>query len=241
DLEGRGAKKIKEAYKELQNKQSFSTVMKKYTEGLSDSEDDGIRYFSPTVNMDKVIQEELIKLKKDGDVSKPFMASRVWYIIKRLGKDSYPSKETLKRNALVTTRKPSFFIEELKEKYGAKEYPQHFLNGRDEILFLVGTKAYYTEDLKRYVKEYGYSYSSESYDQFFIHLLLEKYKAELDSNRYQELIDDFYFMQIHNPLEMFRKEKNQADFITNLRKLVKKYKPIIPNKKYVENNPVFEE
>ncbi len=241
NLEGEGSAKIKEAYKALQKKQSFASVMKRYSEGLRGDDDDGIRYFSPALNTNKIIQEELIKLKSDGDISKPFLASGSWYIIKRLSKDTYPSKEILKRNALITTQKPSFFIEELKEKYGAKEYPQNFMNGRDEILFLIGSKAYYTEDLKQYVKEYGYNYTSESYDQFFIHLLLEKYKEELDSNRYQELIDDFYFMQVHNPLEMLKKEKKQNEFIESLRKLVKKYNPVIPNKKYVENNPVFED
>lgn len=242
DMEGKGEKKIHEAYKKLKTGVDFETVAKQYSQLLLHSEEkSSLKYFAPSINVNPIIQKELEKLKKNGAVSTPFAASGGWYIIKRLDKESYPSSKELKKSALSNARRPSFFIEELKEKYRVKEYPHHFLLDRDEILFLVESKAYYTKDLKQYAKEYGYDVTTETYDRFFNYLLVERYKEELDTLRYQRLIDDFYFFQIRNPMLMYNELQDKEKFIIDLRKLVKKYKPIIPNKKYVEHNPVFEE
>lgn len=241
DIEGDGEKKINEAYQKLKSGIDFETVAKEYSQAVDVTQKGAIKYFTPSINTNRVIQEELEKLERNGAISPPFLASGGWYILKRLSKVSCPSPEVLEKIALYTTRRASFFIEELKEKYRVKEYPHNFLTGRDEILFLVGMKAYYTKDLKKYAKEYGYDFTTETYDRFFTHLLVEKYKTELDALRYQRLIDDFYFLQIRNPMLMYKQLQDKKKFVEDLQKLVEKYKPVIPNKKYVENNPVFKE
>lgn len=242
-LEGNGEKKIREAYKKLQSGVAFEAVARAYSQARRNDESDIVKYFSPSINTNEIIQEQLEKLTKNGAISPPFSASGGWYILKRLDKENYPLTKDLRKNALKTTRKPSFFIEELKHKYKVKEYPHNFMTGKDEILFLIGKQAYYTKDLQKYAHEYGYDFTIETYDRFFNHLLVERYKKELDALRYQKLIDDFYFLQIRNPMLMYgkREEHNKEKFVEDLRQLVKKYKPVIPNKKYVENNPVFED
>ncbi|MBS9768099.1 MAG: peptidylprolyl isomerase [Flavobacteriaceae bacterium] len=234
-----GKEKINKAYKELTAGVDFTTVVKKYSEDLKSEEDNGIRYFVPSVSIDEVFEKELNKLVKDEKMSLPFFASEGWYILKRLEHNAYPSQDKLKKHALRITQKPSFFIEELKKRYNVKEYPYNFLSGKNDILFLVATKAYYSSDLEAYAKEYGYTPTIETYDYFLYHILVEKYRKELDNGRYQRLIDDFYFMQIYNPMLAY--EKGQKGFEEGLRKLVKKYNPEIQDKKYVENNPIFED
>lgn len=241
DMEGKGQEKIQEAYEKLTKGIDFKLVAEEYSQDIYKDNKDFVKYFTPSMNTNKIVQEQLQKLTENDATTKPFLAAGGWYIIKRLAKENYPSEQELKKNALYTTRKPSFFVEELKEKYNVKEYPHHFLLDRDEILFLVETKAYYTKDFREYAKKYGYDYTTETYDYFLNHLLVERYKEELDKLRYQRLIDDFYFFQIRNPMLMYNELQDKEKFIEDLRSLVKKYKPVIPNKEYVESNPVFKE
>lgn len=239
DIEGAGKEKIDKAYKLLKSGVSFSKVAKEYSESFL-SEEDGIKYFSPSINNNEIIEKELKKLTYDGALSKPFLVARGWYIIKRLGKEEYPLEKDQKEYALKAYRKPSFFIEELKERYNAQEFPHNFMTGKDEILFLIDQKAFYTKDLKKYAAEYGYNYTTDTYDKFFHHLLSDRYEKDIDTNRYKRLIDDFYYLQIINPLLAYNKGENtHDDSLKKLRQLIKKYNPIIPNTKYVENNPVF--
>lgn len=238
DMEGQGERKIKQAYKEVKSGLDFELAVAKYSEAQIEN-DNLVVYFSPAINTNGIVLEHLNKLKNNGEITEPFFASGAWYVIKRLNKEIYPSKKDLKSQALETARRPSFFMEELKEKYNVREYPYNFLSGRDEILFLVGMQPYYTKDLKTYAKEYGYDFTTETYDRFFNHLLLEEYKKELDTRSYQRLLDDFYFMQIRNPILTYNTGIDKNKFIEDLRRLVTKYKPVIPNKKYVENNPIF--
>lgn len=135
--------------------------------------------------------------------------------------------------------KYTFFPEELKIYCNVTEFPHHFLSGKNEILFLIGTKAYYTEDLKKYSKAYKYELKNRTYDTFLYHLLIGEYVKKLPTKTYQNLLDDFYFMQVYNPVLLYKQKKNDT-FVKNLRTLIKKYKPFIPKKKYVENNLVFE-
>lgn len=239
-IEGSGEVKIKAAYKMLNSGIDFETVASKYSEARTDKDDNSITYFTPSINTNKIIQKQLEKLTRNGAISKPFFAAGGWYIIKRLSKENFPSNESLKERALIATRRPSFFVEELKEKYKAQEYPYNFFTGKDELLFLVALEPYYTKDLKAYARKYGYDYTTETYDRFFNFLLVERYKRELDKERYQKLIDDFYFFQIRNPMLNYIQGAGREQEMKDLRRLVKKYKPIIPNKKYVQGNPIFE-
>ncbi len=152
---------------------------------------------------------------------------------------SSPTEDVLKQYSLIPTRKATFFIEELKQHYDVKEFPENFLVSKNNVLFVIANKPYYADDLKKYREEYGYNLNNQTYDFFLYHLLTDKYVQTLSPEDYQNLLDDFYFMQVYNPMLLYKKKKNDK-FVQNLRKLVEKYKPSIPNKKYVENNPVFE-
>ncbi|PVX50097.1 hypothetical protein C7377_1747 [Balneicella halophila] len=239
DMEGSGEPKIREAFAKLKSGKSFKLVAKEYSQPYRIDET-AVKYFVPSINSNEIILKELEKLTIDGAMSKPFFASGGWYIIKRLSKEAYPLEKNLKEHARYITRKPSFFIEELKQRYQVQEYPYNFMSGRDDILFLVSNEPFYTKDLRQYASEYGYNFTTDTYDKYLHHLLVERYKKDIDTNRYQRLIDDFYFMQVFNPMEMIGRGQNKEKFIEDLRKLVNKYNPVIPKKKYVEDNPVFE-
>ncbi len=240
DREGKGKKEIEEAYKKLQEGEDFRTVAQKYSE-LYNSEKDSLLtyYYLPSISTNDLVVSNLKELKDAASFSEPFFASKGWYILKKISWQEYPTKQNLERQILRIIRKPSFFLEELKKKYKVEEFPYNFLSGRDDVLFLIAEKPYYAKDLENYAKEYGYDITTETYGNYLSYLLAEEYKKELEGQRYERLLNDFYFM---NTIGNFMPDRQKAkeQFIKKLKQLVVKYKPIITNPKYVENNPVFE-
>ncbi len=242
DREGRGEEDIYEAYKELQEGEDFRVVARKYSERYSMEKDSlTTYYYIPAISTNEVFVKHLEELQNNNStISKPFFASKGWYILKKIAWEEYPSQQDLERETLRMIRKPSFFLDELKWKYKVEEFPYNFLSGKNEVIFLVAGKAYYEKDLDNYAKEYGYAVSTEVYDNYLSYLLVEKYKREADRHHYERLLNDFYFMSTVDSFILDRKKANDL-FVKKLKQLVMKYKPVITNSKYVENNPIFEQ
>lgn len=233
-------KKVSALKRALSDKKPFYELVQFFSEDKSLEKTKGITYYSPKIDLDVKIKQELLKLTYDGQVSPIFATYNGWYLIKRLEKKNFPTEDDLKRFALRNTRLTSFFIEDLKREYGVLEYPHHFLSGRSQILFLVDKRPFYTEDFEKYADEFGYPRTTETYDKFLNHLILDRYIKNLDKGRYQRLLDDYYFFQEQK--NNFQKEDNKREYLLkkNLKNLVEKYKPVIPNKKYVQNNWIFD-
>lgn len=240
DDENKRKGEIEEIYK-LLAKEDFTKLVERYSEYPNASSRNGKISFVQKIDMDSVLEQNLKSLGTDGSITKPFYSQGYWCIVKRLTKEKYPSEKDLLNKALNNAMNPSFFIEDMKDKYSAKEYPQHFMNGKNDILFLIANKPYYEKDLEKYAKDFGYSVSTETYDRYFNHLLLSEYVQELDPSRYQRLKDDYYFLYLQNPAMSYKKSLDKSLFLKDLKKLIVKYNPIVTEKKYVENNPAFDE
>lgn len=237
--ENQALEKVKALKKALSEKKAFDDLVSLFSEDRSLFKTKGITYFSPKIDLDSIFKSQLLKLTYDGQISPLFSTHNGWYVLKRLSKKDFPTEDDLRKFALSNTRLASFFMEDLKEEYGLIEYPYHFMSGRSQILFLVDRTPYYTEDLDNYAKEYGYDITTETYDKFLNHLLLERYVKSLDKERYQRLLDDYYFFQLKERNILKQQDKIAHIMMKNLKDLVKKYKLVIPNKRYVENNWIF--
>lgn len=238
DDENKRREEIEEIYRLVGN-ESFTELVKRYSEYPNTRE--GTVSFVQRIDMDSVLEQNLKTLEVDGDITKPFYSQGYWCIVKRLVKEKYPSEKDLLDKALNNAMSPSFFIEDMKDKYGAKEYPEHFMDGKNDILFLIAGTPYYEKDLVEYAKDFGYEVNTETYDRYFNHLLLSEYIKELEPDRYQRLKDDYYFLYLQTPTMSYKKSLDKSLFIKDLRRLIVKYNPVVTDRKYVENNPAFDE
>jgi len=91
-----GAAKINEAYAKLQEKDTFATLAKEYSEDTGSKAKGGKLNKFGTGRMVKSFEDAAFSLENEGDFSAPFRTRFGWHIVKIL-KDKYYEKDLLLR------------------------------------------------------------------------------------------------------------------------------------------------
>lgn len=165
-------------YKKIKEGQSFEELARTLSDDKTTAPQGGnIGYFGIN-QFESSFEEAAFKMKADGDISLPVESSIGWHIIKRLRKDEEIPYDRAKRKIQVDIQRDqrfnvaqSTFIEKIKTEAGYKENPTALLNFanqmdsnfytykwrvpenlKNEILFTLGNKEFYTLDFAEYVK-----------------------------------------------------------------------------------------
>jgi len=129
-------KKINELYQKLQNKEStWEELVELHSDDPSTNKKGGLLPIFGTgskTRMIPIFEETAFSLPNDGDISKPIRTEYGYHIIKRIEKKDLKSFEELKKeiqakvNKDVRSKKTQdSFVEKLKQRYAAKEYPEN--------------------------------------------------------------------------------------------------------------------
>ena len=172
--------RIDEAYQQLMNGVSFAEVVKNYSEDKQSVSTGGKL---PWFGANRMVPEFIIEvrnLKDTGDISKPFMTSFGWHIIKLLDRkkvgtfdeEKVALKSRLEKDARYKLSEESV-LNRIKNEYGFKEYPKAKdailpvldstlmkgewdpakAAGLDKPLFTLGDQKYTQQDLAKYIAE----------------------------------------------------------------------------------------
>ena len=124
-------KKINDAYKQLQNGESFGSVVRNYASFLAREQKEPGLLQNLTVN--QVTPEYLHEMQfiKDGEYTKPFKSPYGWHIVKKVETEQIPPFEEMKdmyRSKLTANQYGNIpqakFIEKCKKQYNFTDYTQ---------------------------------------------------------------------------------------------------------------------
>jgi peptidyl-prolyl cis-trans isomerase SurA len=172
--------RIDEAYQQLLSGVSFADVVKSYSEDKQSVNTGGKL---PWFGANRMVPEFIIavrNLKDTGEISKPFMTSFGWHIIKLLDRkkvgtfdeEKVALKSRLDKDARIKLSEESV-LNRIKNEYSFKEYPKAkdavlqvldstLLKGEwdpsraaglDKTLFTLGDQKYTQQDLAKYIAE----------------------------------------------------------------------------------------
>lgn len=133
-----GQKKIDEAYRRLENGESFDAVAQSISDDRTTYDDGGRLPMLPVTKLPPEYVEKTAGGMAEGTYTKPFHTRFGWHIVKLLHKDTIPlyeDMESIYKQRLTRDQRNSKpkdrFISDAKKRYGFKDYTQEYAKGKN--------------------------------------------------------------------------------------------------------------
>ncbi len=173
--------KINEIYDKLISGESFKDLAAKYSDDQSSARNEGILPWFGTGRMVPEFEKAAFDLKKNDEISKPFMTAYGWHIAKRIDKRGIPSYEDklpdlksqisrdsrseVSRNSLVARIKQEYGFTEVKaardeffksvdSSLAQGTWKKEQAKSLSKKMFTLGDKSYTQQDFAEYVENH---------------------------------------------------------------------------------------
>lgn len=212
--------KIDSIYNKLQQGASFEDMVEKYSEDVSSKRNGGKlpKFNSFTTYLPEEFKDEAFKLKKDGEISKPFKTQFGWHIIKRISAENIKSidesrdylrnrvsrdeRSSLSEKAAISNikKKRNFQWDKKGRKAIDKSVDNSLLEGKwkipnkeklDKPLFSIGDKEYSALDFATYLEDNQENKKYSSVD-YAVNDMLQKYVNDAVLNYEDANLEKFY-------------------------------------------------
>ena len=207
----KGKSKIEEIYQLLESGASFEKLANEHSDDLGSASNGGKLPRFGTGEMVEKFENEVLKLEKIGDYSKPFRTKYGWHIVKLLKNYPIASFEEMKEELTTRIKNSSRAkalsvgsIEKIKKNYKIKEYPQAFnifkeateveKNGKlDKRVLSINGKEWLQKDLVMFAASKNQQVDQKLFKEFVNNKVINYFKEDLanKNSEYKNILQEY--------------------------------------------------